>query len=188
MQIVRIYFHFISGSRQIFIKTKQTVYRVVARSCTMYHSTPSRSRSLAHTGMAQHRLIVRQLSNQSINQLVDYRLINRGINQLMVHGTPGLLASLWPSLKLGILRWSSKMSLSRRFKKVLSSPPAPLRSQRSHRGWGTLHKGKHRQGSCKQELAGRRWCRCHRRSSTWRCWSPPRRCLGWAGRCGRSGG
>ena len=158
----------------------------------MYHSTPSRSRSLAHTGMAQHRLIVRQSSNQSINwliyQLVDYRLINRGINQLMVHGTPGLLASLSPSLKLGILRWSSKMSLSRLFKKVLSSPPAPLRSQRSHRGWGTPHKGKHRQGSCKQELAGRRWCRCHRRSSTWQCLSPPRRCLGWAGRCGRSEG
>ena len=81
MQIVRIYFHFISGSRQISIKTKQTVYRVVARSCTMYHSTPSRSRSLAHTGMAQHRLIVRQLSNQPINPLTNLSIGRLSTNQ-----------------------------------------------------------------------------------------------------------
>ena len=188
MQIVRIYFHFISGN--IYKQNKQYIvlWRVVVQCITALRLVLA----LLHT-LVWHSidwLFDNCPINQSIlwliYQLVDCRLINRGINQLMVHGTPGLLASLSPSLKLGILRWSSKMSLSRRFKNCLSSPPAPLRSQRSHRGWGTLHKGKHRQGSCKQELAGRRWCRCHRRSSTWRCLSPPRRCLGWAGRCGRS--
>ena len=34
--------------------------------------------------------------------------------------------------------------------------------------------------------AGQIQFRCHRRSCTWRCWSRCPRCLGWAGRCGRS--
>ena len=84
--------------------------------------------------------------------------------------------------------WDERQKCHLRRCECLSSPPTPPHNRRSHRGWATPHMGRRHRGSCRQGPAGRRLSRCRRRSSTWRCWSRCHRCLGWAGRCGRSEG